>query len=109
MKKVITLKRIKYKGEFIPAGKTLELSDGDAAAFAKAGLVSANAAAVAEAEVKELDPSMTIEELIAAIGTMTVKEIKEYLEQLDVSYEPKAKKEDLVRLLAESYKESAAD
>jgi len=56
-------------------------------------------------KVLQAEPKLTVE--IVEDGDLTVREIKERLEEMEVEFSPKAKKEELQELLAEKVSEQA--
>lgn len=85
-----TLKFLKYKGKFYPAGSTIEVDSADIPNFVERGLVTPSAVE----EPDESDNNPTTDEL-------TVAEIKELLDEAGIEYNARARKEDLLALLEE--------
>jgi len=59
-------------------------------------------------KVLETEPKLTVE-IIDEEPELTVREIKERLEEMEVEFSPKAKKEELQKLLAEKLSEIELD
>jgi len=109
MIKAMTLHTLKRKGEFLVPGSELDLDEAEFKRLYSAGAVSeySGSKKVENEKTQELDyENLTLDEIEKELNKLTVSDLKEYLEQMQIEYPADSKKPELVEKLAAKLKES---